>query len=626
MRILREALLPETCGPSLSDSSVLFVSIDFENDRSDKRAGRPIREIGVCTFDTRSLSKPETEPPAALSTQNYRWKDYPNQLSHHKFLFGETKKILPDEMPAFFDRTFRTADENGQLRRIILVGHAIGNEIDSMEAIGVDITKYPSIVGVLDTEIVSKPAVRASRKLLHHRRLESILESLEIPHHFLHVASNDAHSTLKLALMLGVRHLTAPNIDSFSKVRLATIKSIAQTSIQAEMSNFEKGNNERRRENRYLEWLDTAPSLYLDDQSIARTGSSNMGSSDQEDNYEEGHRRQEQNILRPRLDLSSIPASLRAEESIKLLQDILIPQHNGCSSTSEQTLDHGVVLVALYMEFCSGKTQARGREAHQINSVGICSLDTRIIDRPIAEPESALFTESLLRDKGGANVASQRFLFGESKRFMRKFFLQDLQHHISRYGTSRRIILIGHNIPKELCAIRNMGIDFQAEFLSVIGIIDTKTIAHAQIPPRAAEGTDLYKVWNLFHEYRIADPPRTYLDTAGNLAHFILKLLLTQAIRAFRCSDADTETASTSARIATLEAIAQSPIKAEMLRETPDYLTFWKMRAEKREAEIQQRKERKASVLAQRGNDWFDSLEGGLNMGLELELDGESVR
>jgi hypothetical protein len=221
MRILQEALLPELgtavqeetmlsrndCQEnSTADVSIIFVSTDIEpNGDDDKRSGRPIREIGICTLDTRHLSQTSIEPHTILSTQNYQWKDGPNQMLSRKFLFGESKRIVPEDMRALLERAFRITDENGEARRIIVVGHGIKNELCSMKAIGIDLTnriEFPSIVGMLDTVTISQPAISTGHKFRFPKRLINISERLEIPCHCLHVAGNDAHFTLKVLLML----------------------------------------------------------------------------------------------------------------------------------------------------------------------------------------------------------------------------------------------------------------------------------------------------------------------------------------------------------------------------------------------------------------------------------------
>jgi hypothetical protein len=140
-------------------------------------------------------------------------------------------------------------------------------------------------------------------------------------------------------------------------------------------------------------------------------------------------------------------------------------------------------------------------------------------------------------------------------------------------------------------------------------------LARSQIPKRALDSSKLYLFENLLPEYGISDVPGKYLFTAGNNAHFNLKLLLAQTVRLFQGSAAG-NTPERAARLQTLESIAQASIEEELSRDTPDRVAYLQYKAKKDAVKLEAKKDRKVCVLAQRGTDWYDNLEGGIDMKL----------
>lgn len=76
------------------DRSVIFVSIDFEFKREGPGI-QSIREIGICSLDTRDLDQSSWASHLILSTQNHIWKQKGDKNEGHgsKFIFGESNII-----------------------------------------------------------------------------------------------------------------------------------------------------------------------------------------------------------------------------------------------------------------------------------------------------------------------------------------------------------------------------------------------------------------------------------------------------------------------------------------------------------------------------------------------------
>ena len=535
-------------------------------------------------------------------------------------------------MPSLLERTFQAVDEAGQPRRILVVGHGLINELRLMKAIGVDLqnrTEFPSIIGMLDTEILALPRRRGYQIFAGTGRLGAILDMLGIPNRYLHVAGNDAHFTLKVLLMLAAQTLRNPHIDSHVESYLDLLQSIAQSSIEAELSRYRENGMERRHNATFQNWLETAPSLDMDDQSSSSDSTEAL-------REESLHRQWERNLEPWRhiysRDTTPIRGLLSTEEGIKLLQRTLVPKLEQSPPTYEHagTAEKKLVLLALDFEFhgIRGSDQQNGRQPDGIRSIGVSSLDTRVLDVPSLDPRAALSTDNYTKFLDENRPAFNNYLFGESKVLRTKSLRTDLKRYISGYGPSTQIILLGYNIRKELYAMKNIGIELQEDLPCIVAIIDTLLLARSQIPKRANDSSTPYLFESLLPEYGIGDIPGKYLysaGTAGNFAYLDLKLLLAQVVRSFHDSTTECDPGQ-AARLKTLESISQASIQEELSRDTPDRIANWQARVKRRALKLQQRRDRKACVLAQRGGDWYESLEGGIDIELELESCSESVR
>uniref|UniRef100_A0A8H7TVB9 Gfd2/YDR514C-like C-terminal domain-containing protein n=1 Tax=Bionectria ochroleuca TaxID=29856 RepID=A0A8H7TVB9_BIOOC len=191
LHVLRAALGLEGNQPEANRP--ILLAIDFENTKNFMN-GFPHSEtgqVGLATLDTREL---HTSPPEKLiSTNNLisGSSSYTSMVSSN-VLFGTTAIIKPAEVLQKIQSLIPSD------RDIILVGHGVRVELGILVALG--FTFSPRIASIIDTcgvtgEVLGSP----------HYSLRELLKTLGCPHDRLHTAGNDAHFTLRAALLLVAR-------------------------------------------------------------------------------------------------------------------------------------------------------------------------------------------------------------------------------------------------------------------------------------------------------------------------------------------------------------------------------------------------------------------------------------
>ncbi|EKD15012.1 QDE-2-interacting protein [Drepanopeziza brunnea f. sp. 'multigermtubi' MB_m1] len=199
----------------LWDSAPILLSIDFEKKkrRGCNRDRGTIREIGVSTFDIRSL------PSRPLNCQK----------TSDTFLFNKSQSFNQDSTAHLLQSILR---EDGS-RTLLIVGHALRYELALLRDIGIDASdpaEYPNIAGCLDTKNLAGKLVFNPIGWLRKAALSDVLERLYIPYANLHVAGNDANFTLKAMLLLSLhdiarRRAMGPSIDPSGN--MASVREIA---------------------------------------------------------------------------------------------------------------------------------------------------------------------------------------------------------------------------------------------------------------------------------------------------------------------------------------------------------------------------------------------------------------
>lgn len=88
-------------------------------------------------------------------------------------------------------------------REVVLVGHALKNDLAYLRRLGIDALAIPNVVLQLDTQRIATPKKLAPS-------LGKLLTALGIPADNLHNAGNDAHFTLRAVLEIARKEFNNP--------------------------------------------------------------------------------------------------------------------------------------------------------------------------------------------------------------------------------------------------------------------------------------------------------------------------------------------------------------------------------------------------------------------------------
>lgn len=138
-------------------------------------------------------------------TKNYhvRVKENAHKINQHfvggypeNFEFGTTVFLSKLETGEFLRDSFQQVDPGtGRPRPVILVGHAVHNDIEMMKAhFNIDLEREANIVGTLDSQVLAVGARYAS--FSRPISLANLLAKFDIKEDFLHNAGNDIACTM----------------------------------------------------------------------------------------------------------------------------------------------------------------------------------------------------------------------------------------------------------------------------------------------------------------------------------------------------------------------------------------------------------------------------------------------
>jgi hypothetical protein len=122
-------------------SDFVFVSLDFENTGDIHRL-----EVGIAILDTQNMWGQD-----AIITENGTTKGKQSK----PFLFGKTVEVPEGSMLGYIESCIP------RNRKIILVAHAITNELKVLQDIGFDLAT--SVVGAFDTSTLPRPVNAKNR-------------------------------------------------------------------------------------------------------------------------------------------------------------------------------------------------------------------------------------------------------------------------------------------------------------------------------------------------------------------------------------------------------------------------------------------------------------------------------
>ncbi|RPA99812.1 hypothetical protein L873DRAFT_1827914 [Choiromyces venosus 120613-1] len=205
----------------------VFVSIDVEAFEHNHNI---ITEVGISTLDTMELPPQEnvvtretvlkaiqdgfdlaSAPPRRSDAIINLIKSYHFRVSEHRnmrngqfvtdaadrFMFGDSEFVTLAKLPKRIGECFRYHDNNGEKRRIVLVGHDVKTDVDFLMAVGYDVSNITGLE-VIDTTCMWKAVMNDHQS----KGLGPMLYDLGVDFRHLHNAGNDAAYTLQALVKL----------------------------------------------------------------------------------------------------------------------------------------------------------------------------------------------------------------------------------------------------------------------------------------------------------------------------------------------------------------------------------------------------------------------------------------
>lgn len=202
---------------SRDHDDIVFVAIDCE---SNSRLGKdtPSSEdfqMGLAILDTRDVYSARLQDLISMHNFALGSPAY-KAIASDEFLFGESMAITHSQVRQKLESTIP------QARNVVLVGHAIENEIGMLKHFGTRIENYG--FAVFDTSKIGAKVFPHTRPRI---RLGTLLVKLKcklVRAHRVHCAGNDAHFTLRALLLLAAQTCIQ---TSENQIMLNIIKDLA---------------------------------------------------------------------------------------------------------------------------------------------------------------------------------------------------------------------------------------------------------------------------------------------------------------------------------------------------------------------------------------------------------------
>ncbi|KAF7184976.1 hypothetical protein HII31_13599 [Pseudocercospora fuligena] len=212
---------------SLQDAIIICVDCEaFEFDQ------HKVTEVGVSMFDTRDVPQTiaEISREALFSnivSSHYRISEYGHLRNKRyskgnpdAFAFGKSTWIgladIKQTLQDVFENAAKLPPPITGLRKIVLAGHAIKNDLEYLRKLDFDVNDIPSVVMKLDTQTI---AVSKKRQM----GLANQLGALRIVPEHLHNAGNDAAYTLRALLAIAIGEHSDPG-NTLRKSEAVTVK------------------------------------------------------------------------------------------------------------------------------------------------------------------------------------------------------------------------------------------------------------------------------------------------------------------------------------------------------------------------------------------------------------------
>ncbi|KAJ4349502.1 uncharacterized protein N0V89_008118 [Didymosphaeria variabile] len=182
----------------------LLVGVDMEWHESNPHI---VTELGISVLrlPQTMLGKPihalnDMEVHHLRLKENAHWVNGEKCEGHPEdFQFGTTCFVDGTQAKQALSDTFKRYDTRGNLRPIILFGHAVGNDIDTLrEQFDFDLAALGVIVLTLDTQVMAREVGLSSGNM----SLKNILGQYSVREKYLHNAGNDIAQTMVAASLL----------------------------------------------------------------------------------------------------------------------------------------------------------------------------------------------------------------------------------------------------------------------------------------------------------------------------------------------------------------------------------------------------------------------------------------
>jgi len=251
-------------------------------------------------------------------------------------------------------------------------------------------------------------------------------------------------------------------------------------------------------------------------------------------------------MTKPKVKAKFKPGDEKPEYSLKPARPVIreIPYDASMQLLEALLLQETTDFTIISLDF---KYDSRQKDGHQILEVGISTLSANELRK--FPTSSTIHSRRLITPKAYTGRKSRPpFLFGESE----PMFKRDLPKVLKDVISTGKVVLVGHDISKELYMLEKIGIDLRDQKLfSIEGILSLHTImAPTKVFPSKPSLKSI-----LVH---LGIPVQKWgPHNAGNDAHMTLRALLMLTAKHFETGDPG-ETAK--ARISKLEWIARRPI------------------------------------------------------------------
>ncbi|KAI3393312.1 hypothetical protein diail_4445 [Diaporthe ilicicola] len=206
-----EELTLDVDAPTPYDQEDHAVFICFDVETYEKSPGL-VTELGFAVLDTQKL---KDVPPGAgsrnwfdlIQGRHIRIKEYSYMRNTEyvqgypdNFMFGESELVPLTEVLEVLEEIMSPKSESGQLRKVVLVGHDIAQDIQYLNSLDFDVHGMENLLEVADNQKLHQHRC----KFYQGQSLCAVLAGLDIQYRYLHNAGNDAVFTLQSFLCLAV--------------------------------------------------------------------------------------------------------------------------------------------------------------------------------------------------------------------------------------------------------------------------------------------------------------------------------------------------------------------------------------------------------------------------------------